>query len=157
MRTVLTFLNFLLILGVIGYIFYKEKRKPSVYILTQEVFRNFEGKQELEKKLNNIKSLHKKQLDSVALLIENQRATHLASSLRDMQENFSLTEQHLSGQYTADIWQRINLYLADFAKVNHHDFIFGAAGEGNLMFAHEALDVTKEAVEYINKRYKEGE
>lgn len=73
----------------------------------------------------------------------------------DLNRQYTLDEKAISEKYTAAIWKDINQYIAEFGKEKHCDFIFGANGNGNLMFANEVHDVTDEVIQYVNKRYED--
>ena len=66
-------------------------------------------------------------------------------------------QQELSSRYTADIWKRINHYVSDYGKTEGYDFIFGATGDGGLMYANDVNDITDEVILYLNKKYESGD
>jgi outer membrane protein len=154
-KSYLAIINFLLIGGVILYLFFlRPVESKKGYILNQQVFNEFNGKRELEKKLNTLKEQHKVWLDSVAAQL-NQNSD-LAKIYEANAANLQLQEQELTEKYTADIWKLINQYLAEYGKEKGYDFIFGASGDGSLMYASDANNITSEVTTYINKRYEEG-
>ena len=65
-------------------------------------------------------------------------------------------EEELTARYTSDIWKHINEGIAEFGKAEGYDFIFGASGNGGIMYADEANDITDRVVTYINLRYNNG-
>ncbi len=154
-KSYLLAINFLLLAALCAYIFFDGKREKRGYILTQEVFNGFAGKQELEAKLNALKAQHKAWADSVATLVQNGDSENLLKIYDDNLANFQLQEQELSRVYTSDVWKQINHHLQQFGKENGYVFIFGAAGDGNLMYADDDHNITEDVISYINKKYKE--
>src|SRR5690606_273075 len=51
------------------------------------------------------------------------------------------------------IWNRLNPYIMDFGKARGYDFIYGANGTGNVLYAEQSQDLTRELIEYVNHRY----
>jgi len=42
------------------------------------------------------------------------------------------------------------------ASKNWYTYIFGATGDGGLMYAKEGLDITAEITKFVNTKYKSG-
>lgn len=51
------------------------------------------------------------------------------------------------------IWTRLNPYISDFGKEHGYDYIYGANGTGNVLYAAESRDITVEVIQYVNDRY----
>ena len=47
----------------------------------------------------------------------------------------------------------INDYVKEYGKNHGHPIIFGAGGNGNIMYAEEASDLTEKVLEGLNARY----
>lgn len=69
-------------------------------------------------------------------------------SLRDR-----LTEeyQRKSESFERIIWEKINQKVGEYGKEKGYDYIFGAKGDGAIMYAADAKDITKEVIAYINR------
>lgn len=150
--------NLTLLIGLGVYVFFNANPDKKAYVVNQRVFDEFKGKQELEAKLGALKSKHKSALDSMAEGIQKQAASR--EQLAQYQETlrtFEFEQQELSSRYTADIWKRINQYVSDYGKTEGYDFIFGATGDGGLMYANDVDDITDEVILYLNKRYESGD
>lgn len=50
------------------------------------------------------------------------------------------------------IWEQLNAGIAEYGKHHQIDFILGAKGDGNIMFASDRCDITKELIQYINQK-----
>ena len=157
MKNVFVVLNLVLVTVLAIYLLYDRQNSKKGYVMNQQVFDEFKGKKELERKLDQVKLLNKKKLDSLAVLIEKEKDNSaLAAMYYDMLRTSQLREQELSAKYTADIWKYINHNLAAFGKDEGYDFIFGASGDGGLMYADEVNDITKNVVKYLNEQYENG-
>jgi outer membrane protein len=154
MIRVLVFINLVLVLAIGFYCFFDRPKKQIVYVMNNEVFAGFNGKQLLEDKLNKVRADNKKVLDSLIVMVQRSNKPEVADYYRAKEETFRMNEQSLSEQYTADIWKRINAYLLDFGKEKGYEYILGASGNGTIMYADEGMNVTKDAIEYVNKKYE---
>jgi outer membrane protein len=151
-KNILIIVNFLVTLCLGIYIFIGEKEKKG-YVLNQQVFKGFDGTRELEAKLKGLRKQHSAWLDSVDHLIQAGKHNNLVPAYQQKEIEFEQQERQLSEKYTADIWKEINQDIKDFGKEKGYDFIFGASGDGNLMYANEMNNLTNEIIIYINKRY----
>ncbi|MEM6725178.1 MAG: OmpH family outer membrane protein, partial [Bacteroidota bacterium] len=119
-------------------------RIPKVgYIDNYELFDQFHGKIELEKRLTDLENNHKVQLDSmkVELLslkgsanIDEQIIHQKEQLYYQVNQNFLEQYQDQSEEFTAQIWKQINKYVQEFGEQYHYDFIYGLQGDGNLMY-----------------------
>lgn len=64
----------------------------------------------------------------------------------------ALTEEYQRKSETFErvIWEKINQKVNDYGKEMGYDYIFGAKGDGSIMYASEAKDITKEVIASIN-------
>lgn len=143
--------SIVIIILVSFYLFYSGKPKIA-FVYNQKVFDSFLGKVELEHKLKTEQSRNRKQLDSISSLIQSGRKD-LEGVYNHTAETAGMREQEMSGRYTADIWKHINDAISEYGKKNGYDFIFGASGDGSLMHAEKANDVTEEVVKHLNEAY----
>jgi outer membrane protein len=155
-KHILSIINFVLLVGIVVYLFTGQRQEKKGYVLNQRIFDEFKGKEELEQKLSQLRNSQRAQLDSLQQIIQSTpRASEgLLSRYREMAQAFELKERELSQQYTSDIWRRINGYVSEYGKENGYSFIFGATGDGGLMYANDVNNVTDEVVSYINKKYQ---
>ena len=150
-------LNLILVM-IVGYLYFQGGPTKNAYFLNQKVFEQSRARQELETKLSNVTVSHQKQLDSLLRLAEQGMDSSYALRLyEETTRKYALREQELTEKYTVDLWQQINGYVDDYGKEKGYDFIFGATGNGSLMYASEAYDITNEIIDYINLRYEGGE
>jgi outer membrane protein len=133
------------------YVFY-EKPTKTAFVYNQQVFEGFKGTIELKARLAEQQNDYKKNLDSIALLIQAGRVD-LNTVYQERAQEFTYQQQQVTEKYTADIWKRINEEIGNYGKENRFEFIFGASGNGSLMYANDAKDITSEMVAYLNARY----
>ena len=141
------------LLGLAGYTLFINKGEKTAYFYNQKVFKSFKGTIELEAKLAQQQQQTKKDLDSLAHLIQQGRL-ELSGQYQKIMEQRSLQDQQLSEQYTNDIWKFINEKANEYGEQEGYDYIFGASGNGSLMYAKHKHDITEDIIEYINKKYE---
>lgn len=151
------------------FVFDKTNKKSTAYIDTKKVFNEFKLKKELLTKFESETSFGKKMLDSLAFTLQT-RANELdknPSTNKELVEQFlndkeiylqrldlfNREKQELTAKYDEQILKQMNQYVSDFGKENKYAYIFGADGNGNLMYASEGEDITPKVIEYINKKY----
>jgi outer membrane protein len=137
-------------LGLGTYCLLTPKSGKHGYIINQKVFEGFKGKIELEKKLKLQLKAHSQSLDSLQKLMDSDFNTDLLKKYQDLKNKFVSEEQQLSEQFTADIWKEINRYVEQYGKDKGYDFIYGATGNGSLMYGNKSVDLTNEMIIYIN-------
>lgn len=157
----------LLIAGA-GYLFFTRKTEKAAYIDTSVIYNDFRLKKELEGKMENIRNARKSVLDSMELrlksLMGELQAKPNEKSLIEQfgsqrqeylhrKESFEEDNERLADEYTGQIWKQLNQYISDYGKENGYSFIYGASGNGSLMYADKGYDITKQATEYANSRY----
>lgn len=157
-KNLFVFVNLFLVILLAGYVFLNKSQQKNGYILNQKLFEGFTGKIELEKKLSLVRSDNKRKMDSLTSLIQSKpNDAALVQFYSETMSNYEITEKQMSDKYTADIWKRLNQYISEFGKEEGYDYIFGASGDGNLMYAKDSHDVTEDAVKYVNARYARGD
>lgn len=145
----------IVLVSVMALFFLVAFRERKAYVVNQVMFESFKGQQELSEKLEKLQDDHQRKLDSLSVVIRSEKGE--AASIRQYEEiadYFAMLEQEISQKYTEDLWKQINSYVADFGREQGYDFIYGATGNGNLMYASDAHDITEDLVNYINLKYE---
>jgi outer membrane protein len=159
------------LLASIGWAFYQNQSTPKTgYIIIQDVYNGFEMKKEIEKKFLQTKNMRDKILDSLTFELKM-----LAQKINGEQEkNKSTVEQFnikreeylqrkktfeedntaLTKEYDQQILTQLNQYMKDYGESNHFAYVFGNDGNGALIYGKESLNITKEMIVYVNRRYK---
>lgn len=140
------------------------------YVELTTVFTEFEMTKQYRAKLEATVNARKLIIDSLEMGLKAQsRGIDGNSSMQDPNvqqfiyskdlyvekaKQFQEDNQALQQQYDMEINKQITQYVKDFGQEKGYRFIFGAEGSGSLMYARPADNVTKEVIEYINKKYK---
>ena len=158
-----------LILGIgitLGFGFYWNLPKTG-FVQTQQVFAGFGQTKELENKLNQIRSRQRQHLDSLQILLReewgrlNTKDASQVQRFEKMQEEYLRAEAYmdqesnrLSKAYDEQIWKQLNQYIQEYGEKKNYQYIYGASGEGNLMYARSSEDITEEVLQFVNQRYE---
>jgi len=150
-------------------VFNTTAKSKTAYVNTVEVYNQFEMKIELEKKLEETKNARTRILDSllndvetiVNYLRKNENDNEAVDRYQFMRENYLKKEKQfeednraLAQKYTDQVWDQLNQYVKDFGDERKYQYIYGTTGQGNLMYAKDQLDISKEVLEYVNNRYQ---
>jgi outer membrane protein len=164
-------ITWITIIGLGTYVIVDHYNKPkTAYIIIQEAYGKFDLKKDLEKKFIATKNKRQKILDSLTFELklltkamdEEKGANKDKENLHNRKQaefyqrrqTFEQDNNQLSKQYDQEILSQLDQYVSDYGKENHYEYIFGNDGNGSLMHADDALNVTKQVVQYINDRYK---
>jgi len=153
MKIIFTLLivNLLGLAGLAWYVGRQPLSDKKGFILNEQVFTRYKGTEALKKKLALLRQQHRPSLVGPDSLSEN--GARFPESRPDLEQQYALEEQARSDQYTAELWQKINGHMAEFGRKEGYDFIFGATGDGNLMYAGDAHNVTEDFIQYLNEKY----
>jgi outer membrane protein len=145
------------------------KNEPKiVFVQTQILIEEFNMTKDLNKDLNNTLNPKKMRLDSLNLelgllsneiksekdLVSDPRFTSKRDEFQYLLENFENEKSTMTQQYHQQVVTQLNQYLQEFGKEKNYDVILGATGDGSIMYGKEELNVTEEALEFINAKYK---
>jgi len=61
--------------------------------------------------------------------------------------------ENLKAEYDSEIWARINTYVQEFGHENDYSIIFGAAGNGSIMYSDSTVNITQDVLRYMNEKY----
>lgn len=146
--------------------FFKPK---TAYMDIKKVFNGFQMKKELEEKYKQTERTRDKTLDTLLFNLQaisrqmqqDKANTQLISQFEARREQYLKAKQQfaqdnsaLSQKYDSQIFEQITQYVMEFGKKNNYDFIYGADGNGNLMFASDKYDVSNDVITFINNKYK---
>ncbi len=169
-RLLMVVLALLVLLLLIFQVYQLSRRENTAYINMKEVFNNFEYKKEMEVKLNKTTALRKTVLDSLKIQIEmlsvkswqNEKEKEiLAGRLNGLKQQYEYKQGQfeeengaLIDKYNQEIWDQLNQYIKDYGQGHQYTYIFGTNGDGNLMYAKENKDITKDVLNFVNNKYQ---
>src|SRR5574337_1394360 len=134
-------------------------RRKTAYVNTEEVYNGFAMKKKLESELKQVQTIRQNELDSMRLQLDmisrqlqtRKTDTTLSQNLEIVrteyfrkQEQFREDNQALADKYTSQIWSQLNQYMQDYGHTQGYEYIFGANGDGALMYADDAVNITSE-------------
>lgn len=141
------------------------QQPKTAFVDNQRLFAAFEGKKELEARLEQGAQAQQAALDSLKLqLMQLERLASTDATARQqfliVRQQYEQQQQQLDGayqqqsrDYTEVIWKQISHYTIAYGKANGYDYIFGTAGQGSLMYGAQQHDITEEVLIYINQQY----
>lgn len=140
--------------------------KNQAYVDTVKVFNEFDLKKKLEKKMENILKRDKQVVDSLKLELKliydntekpgNERFVQIRGLQNKIDEHTyqaTQNEAFYTDKYNTQIWKQLNQYIKEFGREEGIDLLYGANGQGTILYAKEKYDYTHECIVYINAKY----
>jgi Skp family chaperone for outer membrane proteins len=129
------------------------------FVSMTQVFEKSKLKDKYEQELKQLEMLSNAKLaqqeqELKAFRVQNgntPEAAQLEKSLLDARDAMSADFQQKSETFQAVVWKEINAKIEKYGKMHELDFILGAKGDGTIMYASDAQDVTEEIIAYINQ------
>ena len=162
-----------ILLAAISFYFSKSSSQ-LVYVDVNKLLEGYSrtkiAKAEFDKKANTMKgnvdslvSGWQKELKDY----EKQRSSMTANELKLKQELLQNKQQQLNGyqeaiqkqiqeedkKVTQTVINDINGYVKEYGKKHGYKIIFGASGGGNIMYAEDSADLTKDVLKGLNAEY----
>jgi outer membrane protein len=168
--TVLISIGCSILVLAIGMWYHSEHKPKFGFIVLGEVFEKFDLTTELTSKLKRTQLARQKTVDSLEIklkllskkieeekgknkedirLFEIERDGYMKWKRQSEEDGDSQTKL-----YDKQIRNQMSQYVMEYGKQNGYKYIFGNDGNGSLMYGVEAENLTKEVIEFINKKYK---
>lgn len=162
---VLGIANLVLVLGVIVFLVVYtmglSEKKDLVYVDNIKLFNGFN----MSKDLSNF---HNKKIQEQTKVVDSlyqQFQLHIKAKseletkktqlvLQQADQELKEMKQYVSSEVSQQVWSRLNAYIKEFSKENEYIAVLGTQGNGNVMYAKETIDVTKEILAYANSKYE---
>src|SRR5687768_9197484 len=151
-KSILLIIGLFIIVVGLFYFFNKDIAK-SAFIDLDKVYQEFAMKKEMEAKLQQTVSARKKITDSLELNLKLLSSKIEQTKGKDKKlievfherrqeylikkKTFDEDNSNLSEQYNDQVIKQMNQYVRDFGKTKKYDFIYGANGNGAIMYADE--------------------
>ncbi len=161
------FITLICLIGVI-YLLVNNKKEKTAFFLSAEVYNEFAYKKELEVELQNTQNRSQHTIDSLEMDLNTtlqflqtiQPTQEQVSLYEKKQQNYFEFRNQIEQGYSAktqdfynQIWDRINEYVQEYGKENGYTYIYGANGDGSIMYAEDSKEITEEIITMINARY----
>lgn len=140
--------------------------KRDAYVDIISVFNEFKLKKELQQKMDYAIQQNQQKIDSLkfslkmlytdSIISSKDRFVRIREIQNEMDQNAyqnSQQEQILSKQYDIQIWTQLNQYIKEFGKEKNLDFLYGANGQGTVLYADDKYNLTEECISYVNNKY----
>ena len=146
----------------------KEKDNKTAFFMSAEVYNGFDYKKELDQDLERLEYEINHSIDSLErdLQLSFEYLKSISPSeeqliLYERQQNYYIDFKSAEEQRYVDIasesygliWDRINSYVTEYGQDNDYTYIFGANGDGSLMYADDNENITDDILVYVNQRY----
>lgn len=155
-------LSVMLFLGllIVGCSEKQEVDQRIVFMENATVFDQFKMKKEYDKQMEKELKAEAQNLDSMAAYLNNFKGDETQLNILKTQfyakkQAYDEQFQELSIQYTNEVNDRLNTYIEEYAKKKGYRMILSSTGEGNVMYVAEKDNVTKDLLEFVNKKYAE--
>lgn len=163
MKKIIIIISVLILVLITGFTFFNSIEKTS-YVEMNLIYNEFEMTKSMEseydkvvKNRNSILDSLKSELQLMAAIKmdEQQEKVFLLKRQQflDKSEKFEAENEIIKQEYVNKIWSRLNGYIKQFGDENGYDFIFGANGQGTIMYAKDIKNITKEVSVFVNKRF----
>ncbi len=164
----------LFLIGAVVWL-YMEGSPRIAYVQTNYLLSNYQGFKDASMAYQQKSSVWKANIDTLASELDAMKADYeaeksqLSSKEDDLTKELLRTRQQQLTQYregirqkaaqedqamTAKVVQEINAFLKEYGKKHNYKIIFGATDVGNIVYAEEAIDLTAEVLEALNRRYR---
>jgi outer membrane protein len=141
--------------------------KRVMFIQNDLIFNEFKGKRDFESLLLKEQGKKKSILDSLAIEINLLKSRNTGSDpkmsamIQDreslymrVKDEFIKSNNESYTKYMDEIWKQLNGYIQEYGKEKGYQYILGAQGSGVIMYAEEENNISKEVIEYSNKKYE---
>ncbi|WP_353780253.1 OmpH family outer membrane protein [Winogradskyella sp. 3972H.M.0a.05] len=160
----LPILNFILLLAIVVFIMFKllgdTNKEHIVFVDNIKLYNEFNMTKEINATEQQKINTQKKALEDLyksLRSIEDKESTE-AQKLRSQIETLNESMQRLQANYSTNlrnqIWKRLNSYIKEYGEDEGLEIILGTSGEGTIMYAKEAKDITNTVINYVNHRFE---
>lgn len=145
-------------------------KNKTGYVDLTTVFQGFEMKKEMQTKLEKDLRLKQVVLDSLMFQLQTLnnelkskespkekellKFEELRTQYLHQKETFTTYSQEQTEKYDDQVLSQLTQYIKDYGVEHHYEFLFGATGDGSILYATENKDVTIEVTKYINASYQ---
>lgn len=166
-------LTFVGLIAFVSYSFFF-KSNNIVYVDSNKLVNGYQGMIEARKAYQQKATSWKANVDTLASEVQQQIFTYekeapkMTAKERALSQELIRTKQKQLAEYqqalntqaqqedskmTSDVLTQVNAYLKKYGEQKGFTIILAATEYGNLAYANEALDITTEVLEGLNKEY----
>ena len=176
MKRIILTLLIVIAVGVSWIAFKVTTTSKIAYVRSVDLIYSYEGMKEAQQKQDKKEMELKSNLDS--LQVNFQKAvnqynldypklskeekfkrekllTIQQNQLKGYSENMETTIQKQDEQLTQGVLNQVNSFVETYSKKKGYELVLGTTSSGNILFATENLDITKEVLTALNDQYKQ--
>lgn len=168
-------LSVLSLLSVLAFaIYFFTHKQEIVYVDSVQLVNNYKGMQDARKAYQQKAAVWKSNIDTLVSEVKSQimryekEGSKMTSKERQLSQELIKTKQNQLAEYqramnnqaqqedskmTSEVVSQINAYLKKYGKAHGYKIVMAATEYGNIAYAEEGLDITKEVLEGLNKEY----
>ncbi|MEO9803169.1 MAG: OmpH family outer membrane protein [Reichenbachiella sp.] len=160
--------------GVIGYLVWSSSSEELVYIDSAKLLDEYKGMQEARQAFQRQSQSWQANIDTLVNEIEQQITDHemnipqMSTKRKNQSEEEIRKKQKELIQYqeaiqkkaaeadnkmTAQVLAEVNSFLQSYGDSRKYKMILAATNAGNIVHANEGLNITKEVIEELNRKY----
>ncbi len=167
----------IIIVALVAYNFIiMPKNNKLVYVETGILLNEYEGMKQARIKIEDNNKKLGAEVDSLIQMFQSDLKAYekdrkkMSKKERELKEELLRTRQQQVNNFqqakqiqaqeeeqkiTQTQMNRINDFIKVYGQKKGYTYILGANGSGNVVYAEEAYNITKEVIEGLNKQYKE--
>ena len=128
-----------------------------VYIDIGKMLEGYRFKKDLEQEGNKNLYHIKATVDSLKLAKKVDAGNGaIDSQVLHAERAFDQYYTYSNQELTKRVWERLNPLLEQYGKEKGYSLVVGANGAGTVLYGDKKIDVTEDAVKYINEHYAKG-
>lgn len=153
---------YLIVTLLVGYLFYINYTQPKIAFIKSEILINeFAGMKEAKQIYQQKRQQWQANIDTLRADYQRHQSNNASkeklAALNQNIQNYSATVEQLSREEdikkTEAILEQINVFIEKYGEENGYDIILGTTPNGNILYGRDAIDITDELLEALNRAY----
>lgn len=166
--------NLLITVAAFTYFFVGTAEKVA-YVDSNSLLSQYQGMIDARADFQKLSSQWQARIDTLAMDVQNELKRHEKEVAKMTKKEKGLSEQLIrskqqqlvsyqkaiqdkASQQDAEMTQSVindmNAYIQEYGKQKSYKIIFAATNVGNILYAHEGVNITEEVVEGLNSKYR---
>ena len=146
-----------------------------VYIDSNRLLANYQGMKDAQAEFQQKASTWQANVDTLmsevqkSIMDYEKESAKMTKKEKELSRELIRTKQKQLGDYqsaikdqsaqmdqemTQKVLAKVNTFLTEYGKEKNYKVIFGATNAGNIIYADEAMNITDEVLEILNKQYQ---
>lgn len=175
MKKLQMIINVVLIAGLLGLAgYYMIKKDKTVYVDINKLMQDYKGMKAARAEYEEKAASWQANADTLIAQFQEELKTYekergnMSRKERELKEELLRNKQVQINQYqeaiqlkardedqalTQNVINAVNDYIKEYGKERGYKYILGATGQGNIVYANDAYDITEEVTEGLNKEW----